>query len=419
MTEELLGLCEQDENPALRAKLFKRYPQLKEEHELYERAADPSAPRWRLWMEVSNLLIREFEQRYGSLRQDHGALFKELSAKVLNHHLELIDGVVGQIIENLDALFPEVHAEWVIMPSQETFASLPMVRRQAQRYGIGPEQIFLNVIEALGSQGRVVVSVDDEQYFRTFLLPSDTGLTKSEERVLFLRPEERKQADSDRNRERVRRARNKYANYLIERGGSVLADFVNGNRVRSVDAALELIAAVVNEALDLLPVDNRNRLVKLDHVIDRFDAIRQGHRSFPFPLPKREPLVLVEADEAPEPKATKKKASRKKKASKKKKKKAPKKKASKKKKKASKKKASKKKASKKKAPKKKKKASKKKASKKKKKASKKKASKKKAPKKKASKKKKKASKKKASKKKASKKKASKKKKKASKKKRRR
>ena len=48
--------------------------QLREEFELYESAADEGAPRWRLWMEVSRLLIREFELRYGSLREDHGEM---------------------------------------------------------------------------------------------------------------------------------------------------------------------------------------------------------------------------------------------------------------------------------------------------------------------------------------------------------
>jgi hypothetical protein len=215
MSEQLLELSGADETPELREEFFAAYPELEEEYELYRATADPSAPRWRLWMEVANLLIRTFEENYGSLRSDHGALFKEVSSKVLSHHLELIDGVVDEVLDRIEDLFPEVHDEWVIAPPEHEFVELPFVKRQAKRYHIGPEQIFLNVIERIGANGRVVVSLDSDGFLGDLILPSTTGLTKSEERVLFLKPEERRQADTPRNRERVRRARNKYANYLI------------------------------------------------------------------------------------------------------------------------------------------------------------------------------------------------------------
>ncbi|MCO5167339.1 MAG: hypothetical protein M9894_13400 [Planctomycetes bacterium] len=285
MSEELMALTGQDETPALRERAFKRYPQLREEYELYESAADESAPRWRLWMEVSRLLIREFEQRYGSLREDHGELFKEVSAKVLRHHLDVIDGVVGEILERINSLFREVHDTWVIAPEEEEFVGLPFVRRQAQRYGIGPEQVLLNTIEALGHQGKVVVSVDEAGHLASMVLPADTGLTKSEERVLFLKPEERQTTDSPRNQERVRRSRNKYANYLIDRAVQVLADFVAVGRVRGIDVWLERIVDLVNEQLSLLPMSDGRAIVQLEHVIDRFDAVRQGHRSRPASPP--------------------------------------------------------------------------------------------------------------------------------------
>lgn len=284
MTEELTALAGQDETEALREEAFARYPELREEHELYYATADPSAPRWRLWMEVSNLLIRRFEELYGSLREDHGALFKEVSAKVLAHHLELVDGVVAQVLERLERVFPEVQTEWAIAPDREEFVALPFIRRQAQRYGVGPEQILLNVIEALGQSGRVVCSVDETGQLTNMVLPSDTGLTKSEERVLFLTPEERASEDSARNRERVRRARNKYANYLIERACSTLADFVTAGRVPAVDPWLDRIVELVNEALELLPMQfDREHPVKLEHVIDRFDALKLGQRLFALP----------------------------------------------------------------------------------------------------------------------------------------
>lgn len=309
MTEELMALTGQDETSALRDEAFKKYPQLREEFDLYESAADDGAPRWRLWMEVSRLLIREFEQRYGSLREDHGELFKQVSSKVLRHHLDVIDGVVGEVLERVDALFPEVQEAWVIAPEEQEFVGLPFVRRQAQRYGIGPEQVLLNTIEALGSQGKVVVSVDEGGHLSGMILPADTGLTKSEERVLFLKPEERQQTDSPRNQERVRRSRNKYANYLIDRAVQVLADFVAVGRVRGIDLWLERIVDLINEQLSLLPMSDGRAVVQLEHVIDRFDAVRQGHRSRPTTPPTPLPTAARNGAHPPRRPAKGKKAS--------------------------------------------------------------------------------------------------------------
>jgi hypothetical protein len=276
MSSELLELTSQDETDELRERAFARYPQLREEWELYESAADDAAPRWRLWMEVSRHLIREFERRFGSLKEDHGALFKELSANVLRHRLEMVEGCVKDVLERIDELFPEVQRDWVIAPSEEEFQSLPFARRLAQRYGIGPEQIFVSAVEALGNQGKLVVSVDEAGGLAGMVLPTDTGLTKSEERVLFLKPEERHTTDSPRNQERVKRARNKYANYLIDRAVACLADFVAAGRVRGIDGWLERVVELVNEALGLLPMSDGRPIVQLEHVIDRFDALRQG-----------------------------------------------------------------------------------------------------------------------------------------------
>ena len=65
MSEELTELTEQDETEELRETYFERYPELLEEFQLYHSTRDGHAPRWRLWMEVGNYLIRQFEQRYG------------------------------------------------------------------------------------------------------------------------------------------------------------------------------------------------------------------------------------------------------------------------------------------------------------------------------------------------------------------
>ncbi|MBL4846515.1 MAG: hypothetical protein JKY65_13390, partial [Planctomycetes bacterium] len=325
MSQELTELTEQDETDDLREVYFERYPELLEEYQLYHSTHDASAPRWRLWMEVGNYLIRQFEQLYGSLRTDHGELFKEVTAKVLRHHLDVLDGVVGQLLEHLEELFPEVHDDWVIAPSEEKFTANAFVRRQAHRYHVGAGQLLGNVIEALSDHGRVVVSVDERGFLSGFELPSDTGLTKSEERVLFLTPAERARRDSPRNQERVRRARNKHANYLIERAVSMLADFVTCGQVHVVDAWLERIVALVNDCLQLLPQGAQEGLVLLEHVVERFDAVKRGNRIFPLPGPLPSAARGEDADEFPQaalPTRTtpsvKKKPAAKKKASKKK-----------------------------------------------------------------------------------------------------
>ena len=127
--------------------------------------------------------------------------------------------------------------------------------------------------------------MDEEGFFASCVLPSTTGLTKSEARVLFLRPEEREAGeDSPRTRERVRRARNKYANHLIRCGVETLLDFFKSDKVRDLDAALQTITDKVNEAISLLPTASGDSdssdeaiVVTLEHVIDRFDALRKAH----------------------------------------------------------------------------------------------------------------------------------------------
>jgi len=276
MSDELMELTERDETPALREEVFESYPELREEYELYRAAADEHSPRWRLWMELSRLLIREFEQRYGSLKEDHGALFKEVSSKVLRHHLDVVDGVVAEVLARIDDVCPEVQDNWLIFPAEDDFVQQPLVKRLTNRFGIGPEQIFLNVLEALGDAGMVVVTTDGSGALGGMVLPTDTGLTKSEERVLFLTAQERAREDTPRNRERVKRARNKYANYLIDRAVSTLADFVAVGHVHGIDAWLMRIADMVNDALSLVPTLVGQRPVLLEHVIDRYDAFRQG-----------------------------------------------------------------------------------------------------------------------------------------------
>ena len=226
---------------------------------------------------VSRYLIREFERRFGSLKEDHGEIFKGSAAQVLRHHLDVVDGVTKEVVAQVSKIFPESRVTWVVAPLEKDFVALPIVKRLAQRYSVGPTEIFANVLEALGQQGITVVETDVDGKFSSLVLPSTTGLTKSEDRVLFLRPEERSQGeDSPRTRERVRRARNKYANHLINCGVSTLLVFFKEDRVPDLDAAFQTITDKVNDALSLLPsAEDGEEAVKLEHVIDRFDALRQ------------------------------------------------------------------------------------------------------------------------------------------------
>src|SRR5438270_3598358 len=163
-------------------------------------------------MEVSRWLIHEFEARFGSLKEDHGEVFKASAAQVLRHHLDVVDGVTKEVVRQVGKIFPQANDRFAVAPSEEDFTRHAIVKRLSSRFNVGATEIFANTLEALAHWGLTVVEVDDEGKFASLILPSTTGLTKSEARVLFLRPEERDSGeDSPRTRERVRRARNKYA----------------------------------------------------------------------------------------------------------------------------------------------------------------------------------------------------------------
>jgi hypothetical protein len=285
MTDELCELTSQDETESLRAVYFKKYPAVKEEFDLFKKAADPDAPAWRLWMEVSRYLIHEFEVRFGSLKEDHGEVFKSSAAQVLRHHLDVVDGVTKEVVRQVGKIFDKVNDRWAVAPTEKEFTNNAIVKRLSSRFNVGATEIFANTLEALAHWGLTVVETDDAGFFASLVLPSTTGLTKSEARVLFLRPEEREAGeDSPRTRERVRRARNKYANHLIRCGVETLLDFFKEDRVRDLDLALQTITDKVNDALSLLPTaseeeggDPGETVVMLEHVIDRFDALRKAH----------------------------------------------------------------------------------------------------------------------------------------------
>ncbi len=283
MTDELCELTSKDETDELRAEYFKKYPAVRDEFELFQKSADEDAPAWRLWMEVSRYLIHEFETRFGSLKEDHGEVFKASAAQVLRHHLDVVDGVTKEIVHQVGKIFQQANDRWAVAPTEREFTSHPIVKRLSTRFNVGSTEIFANVLEALAHWGLTVVEVDADGFFQTCILPSTTGLTKSEARVLFLRPEEREAGeDSPRTRERVRRARNKYANHLIGCGINTLLDFFKEDKVRDLDLALQTITDRVNEAISLLPTSEEGAeeapvVVTLEHVIDRFDGLRKAN----------------------------------------------------------------------------------------------------------------------------------------------
>jgi hypothetical protein len=282
MNEEILRISSLDDTADVRNEYFGRYPELREEHTVYEETRDEDSPAWRLWLELSRLLIREFEERFGVLKASYRELFKESASQILSHKLDIIDAVTAEVIENKEKIFAEVVDEkWVVTITDEAFIHNNLVQALSQRYDVGPAQIFVNTLERLGQKGYVIAEVDDEGYLLDLFLPTKTGLTKSEERILFLRPEERARGvDNERNRERARRAANKYANNLMVNGCEVLHAFVQRDRVKALDELLVSIAMRVNESLDLIPNVFDEETVSVDHVLEKYNDCReQKHRA--------------------------------------------------------------------------------------------------------------------------------------------
>src|SRR5438105_1839233 len=81
----------------LRERTFRRYPALRDEYELAREHRDPDMPPWRMWMELSLYLMSRFEERYGSLKAEHGEVFKEVSAQLLRLKLEIVDRLTKDI----------------------------------------------------------------------------------------------------------------------------------------------------------------------------------------------------------------------------------------------------------------------------------------------------------------------------------
>lgn len=281
MNEEILRISSLDDTDEVRNEYFGRFPELREEFTVYEETKDEDSPRWRLWLELSRLLIREFEERFGALKASHNELFKESASQILSHKLDIIDAVTGEVVDNKEKIFREVGENWVVTTTDEDFMKNATVQALAERYDVGPAQIFVNTLEKLTQLGFAIAETNSKGHLVDLFLPTTTGLTKSEERILFLRPEERARGvDSDRNRERARRAANKYANFLMERGCELLHLFVRRDRVKALDELLVSIAMRVNESLDLIPNDYEEEAVTVEHVLEKYNDVRErAHRA--------------------------------------------------------------------------------------------------------------------------------------------
>jgi hypothetical protein len=279
MMQELLSVAAADEDEALRERIFERYPALRDEYVFSLENREPGAPEWKLWMELSLFLMNRFEERYGDLKSEHADVFKEVSAQLLRLKLEMIEGLTRQILERRGDVFKTHGDSWIAGLKESAFVVLPLVRELSKKYRVGAEQIYLNAIEALQSEGLCVVELDARGGALDLVLPSTTGLGEEEERLVFLHVEEMTTQEIERFEEtlkRIRTAKEKYARFLQEQGVRTIIDLVRGDRVADVGSLLRTVVDRVNEAVDLVSQDGEDprvtpRRTRLEDVIALYD----------------------------------------------------------------------------------------------------------------------------------------------------
>ncbi len=286
MMRELVGLASQDDTPALRERYFGKYPALRDEYEfsVANRETSPDMPPFRLWMELSLYLMVRFEERYGLIKGEHAEVFKEASAQILRLELDMIDRLTRDVLDRKEEIFRVVGDGWIVGLRESEFLALPFVRELSRKYRVGAEQIFLNAIEALQAEGNVVVETDEKGQPTDLLLPSTTGLTEDEERLVFLHVEEfttREIEELEKTLGRIRAAKTKYTGYLLERGVAVIVDLVRAGLVGDVDALLQVVVDRVNEQLDLVREDEEDPRVaaeplKLAEALALYARLRRG-----------------------------------------------------------------------------------------------------------------------------------------------
>jgi hypothetical protein len=285
--EELIEVTSQDETPELRKKYFEKYPALQDEYEFWKKNRDEDTPAWRLWMELSIFLMSQFEERYGILKEEHAEIFKESSVEVLRLHLDIIDRITRDILERKAEIFPAVSDHWVVGIDEGKFIGLPMVQRLAHKYRIGPEQIYLNTLEALQQAGLTLVDLDEDGNLINLFLPTSTGLDPEEERLLYIRCDEfspDEQRELDETLKKIKKVRQKYVRYLATCGIRAMMNFIKHGKVEDIDFLLELITDRVNDAIDLLREEREGEEtafepISLQYTIDRYNKLHATGKS--------------------------------------------------------------------------------------------------------------------------------------------
>lgn len=283
MMEELLHAASLDETEELRERTFRKYPALRDEFELGRENRDPDMPPWRMWIELSLYLMSRFEERYGSLKAEHGEVFKEVSAQLLRLKLEIVDRLTKDILDRRADLFPARGAGWIAGIPESAFVALPVVRELSRKYRVGAEQIYLNTMEALQAEGLCIVELDSRGRACDLLLPSTTGLAEDDERLVFLHVEEMTRGEIeefDATLRKIREAKGRYGQHLVRAGVLALIDLARKDRIGDLDAIFQLVADRANEALDLVREDGEDPrvaapLVTIEDVIGRYDELRK------------------------------------------------------------------------------------------------------------------------------------------------
>lgn len=258
MLQELEEVSRSDDTEELRAEIFARYPSLREECALHSSTREASKPGWRLWMELAIHLQNHFDEEYGKLRALHSEIFKDISAKFVQLNLSLVDQITTDILSHKGEYFSHASDTWVASESEAVFIAKPNVRELAAKYKVGPEQIFLNVLEALQSEGCTILELSEQGKVDSLLLPTTTGLSEQKERLLFLRPDEFTAAemdDLDETYGAIRQVQEAYVEHLIGCGVLTLVEADSLRLIDDIEPLLELVKTRVNEALELVVCD--------------------------------------------------------------------------------------------------------------------------------------------------------------------
>lgn len=258
MVDELCTASNQDDTEEQRRRYFETYPDLAAEYRFYQEHRTDETPPWRLWMELSMLLMAGFEERFGHIKRLRQDLFRESSAEILRIHVEILDQLVRDLLRRKQDIFPELGEGWAVDIPCERFVELPFVRKLAERSQIGPEQIYLTVREAMLQAGYVLGRLDEVGKLADLELPTRSGLDPIEEKWAFLTAQDLEQdgelpAKPAERRELGRRmaaAKLKHARHLFAAGRRALEALEARGAVVDPRAELARLVVLVNEATE-------------------------------------------------------------------------------------------------------------------------------------------------------------------------